>query len=220
MLDPETDLADETPRVRELCDYWQRYMRDNVVFNMPDSPIHAMSHCERVLAHALSMAAELFEGDEDAITALAHAAIFHDTRRQDDYLDTGHGARAAVYYKAYCDSHPDLNYDERAALLMRYHDLDDELGVKAIERRWGIDTPESRRVRAMYSIFKDADALDRWRLGRYGLDPKFLRTDAAARRVERARRLVEATVDPDLLRELDELVAKAYESQNKANADE
>ena len=50
---------------------------------------------------------------------------------------------------------------------MRYHDLDDKVGIEAIRKAF----PENHeRVEKLYAIFKDADALDRWRLGRWGLD--------------------------------------------------
>lgn len=42
------------------------------------------------------------EEDKDILGA---AAAFHDSRRQDDWLDVGHGQRAADYYREYCVSH-------------------------------------------------------------------------------------------------------------------
>lgn len=49
------------------------------------------------------------------------AAVFHDSRRQDDWLDVGHGQRAADYYRSYCEK-TELTYDARTyyiALLVR-----------------------------------------------------------------------------------------------------
>ncbi|MDE6154119.1 MAG: hypothetical protein K2G21_08250, partial [Muribaculaceae bacterium] len=51
----------------------------------------------------------------------------------------------------------------------------------------------------LYEIFKDADALDRWRLGRHGLDPRYLRTPQSRRLTDYARQLVIATMPPSLL---------------------
>jgi len=51
-------------------------------------------------------------------------------------------------------------------------------------------------VSLLYRIFKDADALDRWRLGRYALNPDYLRTREAEALVGFARKLVELTHQP------------------------
>lgn len=55
-----------------------------------------------------------------------------------------------------------------AAIIMRYHDRSDKPGEAAIRETFA---ESSERVRLLYHILKDADALDRWRLGRYGLAP-------------------------------------------------
>ena len=69
-----------------------------------------------------------------------------------------------------------MTYHPETVYLMRYHDLDDSKGVEAIRKAFGKDAD---RVVRLYEIFKDADALDRWRLGPDGLDPKYLRTAPA-----------------------------------------
>ena len=184
---------------------WGDFLWNDVRFNMPDSKLHAMAHCERVLLHALEMGAiEIGSDDREALEILAHASVFHDTRRQDEYQDVGHGARAAVYYEDYCrQSDGKVTFHPEAAYLMRYHDLDDRVGRKAIRKAF----PDSyERVEKLYEIFKDADALDRWRLGRWGLDVKFLRTDSARRLVDTARDLVNATMDPEIIAYYDRLI--------------
>lgn len=53
-------------------------------------------------------------------------------------------------------------------LVMAFHDRDDVLGEAALtEQESGV---------LLYHIFKDADALDRFRLGPNGLDIRYLRT--------------------------------------------
>lgn len=193
---------------------WAKFLHDKVDFNMPDSDLHAKEHCERVLLHALAIsAAEMGDDDSEALEILAHAADFHDTRRQDEYLDTGHGARAAVNYEKFCKQHPDeITFHPEAVYLMRYHDLDDRQGIEAIRR----DFPDkAERVEKLYSIFKDADALDRWRLGRWGLDVKYLRTEAARRRVDEARELVSETMDPKILAHYDKLMDDLMKSRRE-----
>ena len=77
-----------------------------------------------------------------------------------------------------------------AACLMRWHDRHDERGEEAIRAAF----PDSAdAVLHLYKIFKDADALDRWRLGRWGLNPDYLRTDRALALVDFARKLVMLT---------------------------
>ena len=61
-----------------------------------------------------------------------------------------------------------LSFDTRVYLVMAFHDRDDVLGEAALtEQKSGI---------LLYHIFKDADALDRFRLGPNGLDIRYLRT--------------------------------------------
>ena len=94
---------------------------------------------------------------------------------------------------------------------MRYHDLDDTLGIEAIRR----DFPDrAGRVEKLYAIFKDADALDRWRLGRWGLDEKYLRTASARTLVQTARNLVTDTMDPAILAHYDCLMDEIMSKKN------
>lgn len=205
MLTPAAFFDALSPSARELFVRWGRFLYSNVRFNMPDSPLHAKPHCERVLYHALTMGTlEMGDDDREALEILAHASIFHDTRRQDEYLDTGHGARAAVYYEAFCREHPDLiAFHPEAVYLMRYHDLDDNRGIEAIRKAF---PDKTERVEKLYAIFKDADALDRWRLGRWGLDEKYLRTPSSHTLVKSARELVGETMDPKILAYYDNLI--------------
>lgn len=57
---------------------------------------------------------------------------------------------------------------------MYYHDRDDEIGIAAMETQGSLENEV-----LLYRIFKDSDALDRFRLGPNGLDVAFLRTEAA-----------------------------------------
>lgn len=178
------------PVVREPFRRWAEYMYEHVPFQLPDSEIHAHAHCERVLLYALLLAAKLLPGDEEAMEVLAHAAVFHDTRRENDGRDTGHGARAADFYESFCKAHSELSFLPEAASLMRWHDRDDDKGRVAIAASFA---DSAARVSLLYSIFKDADALDRWRLGRRGLDINRLRTDEAVQLAGFSRTLVSMT---------------------------
>ena len=112
--------------------YWTEYMENNLVFHLPDSEWHTKGHCERVLLYALLIGVQVSGCGRDELRALAHASIFHDTCRQDDFLDVEHGARAASYYMKYCEQNKDLVFLEPAYLIMKYHDRDDKVGMEAI----------------------------------------------------------------------------------------
>lgn len=202
-----TRLTDDGKNTFRQCD---KFLHDKVDFTHPESLIHAVPHSERVLLYALILAESEMPGDDSAREILAHASVFHDTRRFDDYLDVGHGARAAVHYQEYCEKHPEMKFHPEAVYLMRYHDLDDKLGIQAIKKDFGTDAD---RVLKLYAIFKDADALDRWRLGSQGLDPKYLRTATAKGMTEFSHDVVKATMSPELLDEIDREVKRIIKAK-------
>ncbi len=187
MTVPQKEIDGLSPIVKDMFLQWRDFLYSRVTFNLPDSEIHAAGHCERVLLYALIIGHEIFGNNRYALTALAHAAVFHDTRRQDDSLDTGHGARAAVYYRQFCDQTPDVDLIPEAQLMMKYHDIADMRGKVGIKCDFHGPLP---RMFKLYDIFKDADALDRWRLGNDGLDPKYLRTGQAKAMMDYSHRIV------------------------------
>lgn len=176
------------PIVGEYYRKWAAYMYEHVPFRLADSSIHSHAHCERVLLYAMMLGDKLMPGDEAALTILAHAAIFHDTQRYDEWADVGHGARAAVFYKEFCRTHKEVVFMPEAVYVMGYHDRDDRVGREAIQRDF---SAQEERMLLLYSIFKDADALDRWRLGRRALDINRLRSDEAVALAGFSRKLVE-----------------------------
>lgn len=194
---PQTIIQQQSERVSQAFMQWEPYMETQVEFwTIPgDLDIHTQGHCERVLMHALRI------GDARQVTdrqlqALAMASIFHDTRRKDNYLDTGHGARAAAYYKAFCADH-ELPFLPETYEAICFHDRDDAMGEEDIREHAGADAAPWIEV---YHIFKDADALDRLRLGTWCLDPKYLRTPEAKTMIAFAQHLVEVTIPVDELR--------------------
>lgn len=172
---------------------WAEYLYSSVPFQLADSKIHSTAHTERVLLYALLIGCGEAGVNDRTLTILAHAAVFHDTRRVEDGKDTGHGARAAAFYEEFCRTHAEVEFMPEAACLMRYHDRRDDLGEQAIATAF----PDSaEQVIQLFRIFKDADALDRWRLGRRGLNPDYLRTDKATHLVDFAKKLVMLTSIP------------------------
>lgn len=177
----------EWPTIAERYHYWQDFMAHKVAFNQFASEAHTKQHAARVLLHALVIGARrgLRATDLDVLGA---AAAFHDARRQDDWLDTGHGQRAADYYRTFCaDATNNLSFDQRVYLTMAFHDRDDELGREAFAQHGLAEST------ILYSMFKDADGLDRFRLGPNALNTRMLRTPEAHELVNFARELVETT---------------------------
>ena len=87
--------------------------------------------------------------------------------------------------------------------MMKYHDIDDMRGKVGIKRDFHGSLP---RMFKLYDIFKDADALDRWRLGNGGLYPKYLRTEQAKGRVEYSHRIVNETIPEEQRSRIDEMI--------------
>lgn len=162
-------------------------MEDNVHFSLTSSTIHTKNHAERVLLYALLLGEKVLGDQEASLTILSHAAIFHDTCRHDDGLDVGHGARAAVYYQKYCKEHTKLPFIKASALIMKYHDRNDEKGIDGIFKAM---PEQAEHVHRLYRIFKDADALDRFRLGPNGFDARFIRNQEALQLVDFAKSLI------------------------------
>lgn len=170
--------------VKDHYKKWYEFMERNVVFSFKDSEMHTKHHCSRVLLLSQVIAHQMGLSDEE-IDTLSMAAVFHDSRRLDDWLDTGHGKRAAEYYKE-SYSKFGISFDERTYYVMAYHDRDDELGMAEIVKSF--DAPENCIL--LYKIFKDSDGLDRFRLGPDALDVKMLRTNEAVILVEFAKYLL------------------------------
>ena len=100
----------------------------------------------------------------------------------------------------------------RSSCPIRFHNLDDDLGIVSIESNLGDDVPRGLEV---YSIFKDADALDRWRLGHRGLNPAFLRTEASRRLIDYAKNLVIKTMNPRIRLYIQRLVDESLDKNNQ-----
>lgn len=191
-----SDIIDKQPEsVRRLFVYWTEYMEKNISFSLYDSGIHTSLHCERVLLYSLILGQKILGENHEYMEVLSHASVFHDTRRQDDYLDRGHGAIAALYYRDFCEENG-LLFHSDSFKIMTYHDQDDKLGIKAIS-----EEPEFAKEDSLllYSIFKDADALDRFRLGPWGLNPEFLRNKEALELMDFAKQLVYMTEDKEYM---------------------
>ena len=73
---------------------WHHFLEQELKFSLSDSEKHTKEHCAMVLLFALLIADKMDLSQKER-EALCAAAVFHDSRRQDDWLDVGHGQRAA-----------------------------------------------------------------------------------------------------------------------------
>ena len=186
---PEELIVELPNAVKSRFYYWRDYMYNNISFNLINSEIHSQDHCERVLLFSLIIGHELFGESEEKLSALAHASIFHDSRRESDGYDTGHGERAAEYYRSFC-SENGLKYYPISFEIMTYHDLDDKRGEKVISNKF---MDESKQMVTLYQILKDADALDRFRF-RSGPNIDFIRLEESRALFSFAKKLVHTTL--------------------------
>ena len=153
--------------------------------------IHGRGHACRVLAWANHLArASAQDGQAVDLEAVRWAAVLHDVRRVSDGPDPEHGARAAAWVREHAQQilPPGLGAEtvERIAYVVRWHVPDDQ------------DAPE---LTPELIVLKDADSLDRVRLGPGRLDVRYLRTSLARELPAAAGRLwrtsaTSATGDP------------------------
>lgn len=175
----ETGLS---KHVQGEYEQWRTFLYERVTFVREKSACHARDHCARVLLFALKIAEKLALPKEER-DILSTAAVFHDCCRFNDDKDVGHGQRAADKYRAVARE-LGLTFDERVYFIMAYHDRHDAEGEAAIREHFEGKADE---VLLLYRIFKDADALDRFRFGPYELDERYLRIPASRELIEFAR---------------------------------
>jgi len=146
-------------------------------FVLPDSlfrnpyGIHGILHTKRVylLAGILS---DLNSLDSISKKILLTSALWHDIGRINDGVDDLHGYRSfekVIKHKLH--SKESLSVKELATIqfIIENHPLPDTEGLKNVSC-YNID---ANKAVQLYFIFKDADALDRWRIG--DLNINFLR---------------------------------------------
>ena len=139
-------------------------------FHRPES-IHGISHMKRVLLHAffLSFLEQLSAKDRKV---LLYAAAFHDIGRNHDALCERHGADSIEKMNKIVVVQQQLDAEDLRALqfIMQWHCIADQRGVKALGE---MPAAEQERIKRLFFLFKDCDALDRVRI--LDLDFKYLR---------------------------------------------
>lgn len=179
----EMKRLDENYSIYEYHRYVNAFDK-NLFFN-PDG-IHGMMHMKRVLLHVLSLATE-FQLDDVEQEILVAAALYHDIGRTHDGRDDFHGEKSWDKLNS-PNVLNQLNeqfefYDEELHVLrfiIENHCLTD---ITVWEKLKSTDFPgySQEKVKELTEIFKDADGLDRVRLGDLNID--YLRTLEAKKRV-------------------------------------
>lgn len=147
--------------------------------------IHGLGHTERVRIHALEIASALGLAAWER-EALDYAAIWHDIGRTNDHADYYHGAKSAGRVVG-LGLHLALDEPiaEVALFAVTHHCGSEEHAKRAVG--WTVDPDAAWRV---FTVLKDADGLDRVRLGAGDLDVDQLRHEVSRGRVDRAWELL------------------------------
>lgn len=165
-----------TDEIQAFYPLYQRY-RSRIstlydAYGRANDEEHDAEHTLRVLFNALL----LVQVQGIALTKkeshqLCDAILYHDIGRTNDDVDDSHGAKSNdIYY----DAVPECN--SATAFLIEYHCLDDR---KALADLKASNIRNKERVWLLYTILKDADALDRVRFGMRAVDPKYFRNEMA-----------------------------------------
>lgn len=166
-----------------LYTQYKNLIKDDI-FLHPYS-VHGITHSKRVLWLA-SQIADIIQLNHREEIILALACCYHDIGRVNDCYDEEHGALSAkkVIRLGLLDGY-ELNNDEIELILglITMHSLPDNLFV-------GRDRPL-----LLYQILKDADALDRIRLGKGDLDPAYLRLEVSKGLIGVAEDLFEGRIE-------------------------
>lgn len=150
-------------------------------FRLFESPrgIHGISHTKRVLLHALNLAFEL-DLDEYDTKILATISNYHDIGRTNDDEDPYHGQESVKKISLFNLYGDDFDNDEIEIMnaIIEVHCISDEEGYERINQ-----LPELLQERAttLFTVFKDADGLDRVRLR--DLDSNYLRHNVSKERI-------------------------------------
>ena len=167
----------------KLFEYWSQFAQNLDAWNTT-SEIHSIDHWLRVMLLGL-MICESAPQHTRFAEQVCIAAAFHDTRRHYDGIDKEHGQRGADFYREYCENNRNIEYFPAVEFAIRWHDCSDEKAANALMSYSQEDTDE---IWHLYQIFKDADGLDRVRLG--DLDETRLRLDVSRELVATAWQLL------------------------------
>jgi len=151
-----------------------------------DDNIHGISHNERVALLACYIGIQEGLNDEE-LRLVLEATKYHDIGRG---FEGNHGQYSAIIIDRNKEHiFPNLSDDEINTIkaLCHGHSVDDNKYIE-IAKLYGIENIE--KFKRLLDIVKDADALDRVRLPRFGqLEEKYLRTETSKRIIDFSKEL-------------------------------
>lgn len=163
-----------TDEIQAFYPLYQRY-RSRIstlydAYGRANDEEHDAEHTLRVLFDALLLVhVQGIDLTKKESHQLCDAILYHDIGRTNDDVDDSHGTKSKdIYY----DAVPECN--SATAFLIEYHCLDDR---KALTDLKASNIRNKERVWLLYTILKDADALDRVRFGMRAVDPKCFRNE-------------------------------------------
>lgn len=144
------------------------------------STLHGVMHTYRVMIHVLQLAKAHKYSEQETLAALC-AAFIHDMSRRHDNYCQHHGEWAVkekfpIFEKDFANAGLETDFFESVKTAVHYHSLPQEL-------------EKNHRDYRVVSLLKDADALDRIRLGEDDLDTSYLRLSHTHRFVQYAQNL-------------------------------
>ena len=151
------------PRIAELYEDYGR----------GDEEGHDAEHTLRVIFDALLLIQiQKVNLTQEETYQLCDAILYHDVGRMNDDVDDDHGkASRQIYLEDSIDDDPTVGF------LIRYHCIDDDVARNDLEI---MQIPDNKdRVWLLYTILKDADALDRVRFGLRAVNPRYFRNKMA-----------------------------------------
>ena len=166
-------LAQEVSNIMPVYQcYRQRIAELYEEYGRGDEAGHDAEHTLRVLFDALLLVQiQRIKLTQEETCQLCDAVLYHDIGRTNDDVDESHGkASRQIYLEDIIDD------DSVTGFLIQYHCIDDDVARADLESS---DIQDKNRVWLLYTILKDADALDRVRFGMRAVNPKYFRNDMA-----------------------------------------
>lgn len=164
-------IQNKTEDILNMFGYYKYILDDELNFKHDDAE-HGKLHSLRVLLNALTLGRLKGLGQLD-LHLLAMASIYHDIGRTNNEIDDLHGLRSREIFEE-----SDFGDNDIIKFLIEYHCIDDNIALEALKN----STIENKvKAKKLFSILKDADALDRLRFGPRNLDFTYLRNKEATR---------------------------------------
>lgn len=170
------------------------------------SSLHGIKHSYRVMLHCLRLG--ILSGRLKEAKNAFFGAYIHDMARRHDGYCTIHGANAAnnklpVYKQLFSNFGADNEDLSVIKQIVTYHSLPNEIAA---------DT----EIYSTLAILKDADALDRIRLGKHDLNPDYLRMAATHNSIIFGEELFYRTNNQPI-KSFNELISIAVEIEKKSS---